>query len=115
MNWLRRLFGKNKEPAKTEVLEPFPPIDKAHIHNTTRLIEQAETDGANEYPASMSNDESLTEQTIRKKCEERQSEYIKKGIIYLIVPDPMNYNTFRQFVHRFFSSSSQTKPQDVVV
>ena len=77
MNWLRRLFGKNKEPAKTEVLEPFPPIDKAHIHNTTRLIEQAETDGANEYPASMSNDESLTEQTIRKKCEERQSDYIK--------------------------------------
>ena len=77
MNWLRRLFGKNKEPAKTEVLEPFPPIDKAHIRNTTRLIEQAETDGANEYPASMSSDKSLTEQTIRKKCEERQSEYIK--------------------------------------
>ncbi len=76
MNWLRRLFGK-KEPEKTEVLEAFPAIDKAQVRNTARLVEQAETDGANEHPASTSNDESLTEQTIRKKCEERQREYIK--------------------------------------
>ena len=76
MNWLRRLFGK-KEPAKTEIPELFPPIDKGQIRNTTHLIEQAETDGANERPASTSNDESLTERTIRRKCEQQQSEYIK--------------------------------------
>lgn len=76
MNWFQRLFGK-KEPTKTDILDPFPPLDKERIRKATHLIEQAEIDGANEHPAATSNEETSTEQTIRKKCEERRREYLQ--------------------------------------
>lgn len=76
MKWFRRLFGK-KEPTKTDILDPFPPLDKERIRKTTHLIERAEIDGANEHPASTSDEETSTEQTIHKKCEERQREYMQ--------------------------------------
>lgn len=76
MKWFRRLFGK-KEPTKTDILDPFPPLDKERIRKSTHLIERAEIDGANEHPASTSDEETPTEQMIRKKCEERQREYMQ--------------------------------------
>lgn len=80
MNWLLRMFGKKDHTkAKAEVLEPFPPIDKEEIRNSTRLIEQAKTDGAKEHPASAStsNDENQMEVKIREKFREYQIKYKK--------------------------------------
>lgn len=76
MKCLQRLFGK-KEPAKSDILDPFPSLEKERIRKTTHLIERAEIDGANEHPASTSDEESSTEQAIRKKSEERQREYMQ--------------------------------------
>ena len=76
MKWLQRLFGKNHLP-KSEIPEPFPPIDKEHVRRSTRLIEQAETDGANEHPTATSDERSMTEQKIRNEYQERQRQYIK--------------------------------------
>ncbi len=76
MKWFRRLFG-NTEPDQADILSPFPPLDKEEIYRSTHLIEQAQIDGANEHPASASDEETSTEQTIRKKCEERMREYMQ--------------------------------------
>lgn len=76
MKWFLRLFGK-KEPTQTDILDPFPPLDKEDVRRSTHLIEQAQIDGANEHPASASDEETSTEKTIRKKCEKRRREYMQ--------------------------------------